>query len=271
MTSSEVSPESRYAEVNGVRLHYQEWSDQGPPLIFLHGVTNRCESWSQIAPRFADDYRVIAFDLRGHGLSDNPDAGYAWETHYAADIAEFISGNLSEPAIVVGHSLGAVVAAPVAVSAGPGVRAIVMEDPPSFVHEDPYNPRSMFTPVLEARRMPMNLRVEALMDRMSIDRTAATLRAKSLEAMSEQVLVELLEGSTHYRPDDVLPKVACPALVILGNPSRGGVVDWDDRPRLQRLLKGASVVEWPEVGHLIHSEQPERFIGELRAFFGTLS
>ena len=45
-------------------------------------------------------------------------------------------------------------------------------------------------------------------------------------------------------------------------------MDW---PRLQRLLKGASVIEWPDVGHSIHSQQPERFIGELRAFFYTLS
>jgi pimeloyl-ACP methyl ester carboxylesterase len=104
-----------------------------------------------------------------------------------------------------------------------------------------------------------------------MDRAAAVSRAESLEAMSERVLVELLEGSTHYSADEVLPEVACPVLVILGNPSRGGVVDWVDRPRLQRLLKGASVLEWPDVGHGIHSEQPERFVGELRAFFDTLS
>ena len=271
MTKSDVEARSRYVEVNGLRLHYREWSEQGSPLIFLHGVTSRCETWDLIAPRFASDYRVLAFDLRGHGLSDKPDAGYEWERHYAADTVEFIRGNLSEPTIVVGHSLGAVVAAPVAVAAGPAVRAIVMEDPPSFAHEDPDDRSTRLTRLLAARRMPMDLRVDELMRRSGTDRTAATSAAESLEAMSERVLVELLEGSTSYRPDDVLPEVACPALVILGNPSRGGVVDWMDRPRLQRLLKGASILEWPDVGYGIHSEQPERFIGELRDFFDTLS
>ena len=163
------------------------------------------------------------------------------------------------------------VAAPVAVSAGSGVRAIVMEDPPSFAHEDPDDRGSRFAPILAARRMPMDDRVEAFMARDGMDRAAATVRAERLEAMNEQVLVELLEGSTSYRPDDVFPHVACPALVILGNPSRGGVVDWMDRPRLQRLLKGASILEWPDVGHGIHSQQPDRFVDELRAFFDTLS
>jgi pimeloyl-ACP methyl ester carboxylesterase len=271
VTSSRVKSRSRYAKVNGLRLHYREWSDQGPPLIFLHGVTDRCETWDLVAPRFADDYQVMAFDLRGHGLSDRPASGYAWEPHCAADIANFISENLSEPAIVVGHSLAAVVAAPVAISVGSGVRVIVIEDPPLFTFQNPDTPHSRFTPILATRRMPMDLRVETLISDLGIDRAAATSRAESLDSMSEQVLVELLEGSTGYRPDDLLPKLACPALVILGDPSRGGVVDRADRPRLQHLLGDASIFEWSEVGHGIHVAQPERFIGELQVFLSTLS
>ena len=50
VTSSEVRPRSRFVGVNGLRLHYQEWSDRGPPLIFLHRVTSSCETWKLIAP-----------------------------------------------------------------------------------------------------------------------------------------------------------------------------------------------------------------------------
>ncbi|HJO83694.1 MAG: alpha/beta hydrolase [SAR202 cluster bacterium] len=248
-----------------------EWSTAGPPLIFIHGVTSNCKIWDMIAPHFIDRYSVMAIDLRGHGLSDNPESGYAWETDYAADVVDFIATQLVEPAIVVGHSLGAVVAAPVAVQAGERVRAIVLEDPPSFPREGPVGVSDHFKPAFAAKRMPFDQRVEALMEMRGTDREAATARAESFEAMSEQVLVELMDGETAYRSDDLLPKVSCPVLAILGNPSRGGAVDWADRPLLQRLLRGAEIVEWPDVGHLVHIDQPERFVAEIDSFFERLS
>ncbi|MQG57575.1 MAG: alpha/beta hydrolase [SAR202 cluster bacterium] len=271
MTSSSVIPESKYAEANGIRLHYKEWSTEGPPLVFLHGVTSNCGSWDVVAPNFVERRHVMAIDLRGHGLSDKPESGYEWEPHYAPDIVDFIATHLGEPAIVVGHSLGAVVAAAVAVQAGDRVRAIVMEDPPSFTHENRDGTISRFKPTLEAKRLPFDQRVDALMASMRIDREAATVRAESLGAMSEQVLVELVEGETAYRAEVLLPKVSCPVLAVLGNPSRGGVVDWANRPRLQRLMRRATIVEWPDVGHGIHSEQPQRFVAEIDSFFARLS
>jgi pimeloyl-ACP methyl ester carboxylesterase len=89
--------------------------------------------------------------------------------------------------------------------------------------------------------------------------------------MSESVMTGLFEGGTSYSPDELLPKIECPTLVILGNPNRGGVVDWTERPRIQRLLKGSKILEWPEVGHGIHAEAPERFIATVSDFLKTLS
>ncbi len=74
MTTSKVKPQSKFAEANGLRLHYNEWSTQGTPLVFLHGITGSSNSWDAIAPSFVDDYRVMAFDLRGHGQSGKGDA-----------------------------------------------------------------------------------------------------------------------------------------------------------------------------------------------------
>jgi len=271
MTSPQVQPQSKFVEANGIRLHYNEWSTDGPPLIFLHGITGSSNSWDAIAPSFVDDYRVMAFDLRGHGQSGKLDSGYSWESDYAKDISTFITERLHEPAIVVGHSLGAVVSVPVALQAGNAVRAIVMEDPPAFVHGDEDGPRNRFAPVLTLKALPLDQRIEELMKTMNIDRVAATIRANNYGNMIESVLTETFAGGVAYVPDDLLPKVACPTLVILGNPNRGGVVDWTERPRLQRLLKGSKILEWPEVGHGIHSEAPERFIATVSDFLKTLS
>jgi pimeloyl-ACP methyl ester carboxylesterase len=271
MTSSTIKPQSKFVDANGLRLHYNEWSTQGPPLVFLHGITGSSNSWDAIAPSFVDDYHVMAFDLRGHGQSGKPDGGYSWESDYARDISAFITEQLDEPAIVVGHSLGATVSAPAAVQAGDAVRAIVMEDPPAFVSDDEDAPRVRFASVLTVKALPFDDRIEELMKTMNIAREAATIRAENLENMSESVMTELFAGGSSYRPDDLLPKVARPTLVILGNPNKGGVVDWTDRPRLQRLLEGSKILEWPEVGHGIHSEAPERFIATVSDFLKTLS
>ena len=132
MTSHYTQAQSRYVEVNGQRLHYRLWSTDGPPLILLHGVTSSATSWDEIAPEFAADYCVMAFDLRGHGLSSKPAEGYSWADHYAADIVDFLRSHVNEPAVLVGHSLGAVVTAPVAATVPDRVRCVVMEDPPAF-------------------------------------------------------------------------------------------------------------------------------------------
>ncbi len=68
--------------------------NNGPPLIFLHGVTSSWRAWAAIAPGFASQCRVMAFDLRGHGLSSKPDRGYTWAEDYGADIVDFINNHM---------------------------------------------------------------------------------------------------------------------------------------------------------------------------------
>ena len=267
MTISHTRVQSSYVDVNGQRLHYKQWSDGGPPLIFLHGVTGSCSAWDDIAPQFAAEYRVMAFDFRGHGLSSKPDHGYTWTDHYAADLVEFVDVHIDEPAVVIGSSLGAVVSAPIAVGAGEKVRGIVMSDPPVFVaFEDPEHTRNRFTPTLALKRLPYEQRIEKLREDGNSDPNAVRARADNLENMSEQVLVEMIEGKTAYSADEWLPKVSCPALVILGNPELGGVVRREDRPRLRQLLRDVTLVEFEDAGHGVHRDQPDRFVKEVKTF-----
>ena len=58
-------------------LHALVWSDQGTPMVFLHGFGNDAHVWDEICPTFAPHYRTLAFDLRGHGSSDwDPEMRY---------------------------------------------------------------------------------------------------------------------------------------------------------------------------------------------------
>src|SRR5690349_18429433 len=112
-----------------VDLHYVAASEVGPPLLFLHGVTSHWQSSLAVMPAFALRWQLYALDLRGHGRSGRAPGTYRMED-YAADVVAFLRGRVTRPAVIVGHSLGAVIALTVASDAPELVRAIVLEDPP---------------------------------------------------------------------------------------------------------------------------------------------
>jgi pimeloyl-ACP methyl ester carboxylesterase len=64
--------ESRFYTRDGVRLHYLEWSGDGPPLVIVHGLGRAGGTFAPLAGRLSDAFHVYAIDMRGHGLSDKP-------------------------------------------------------------------------------------------------------------------------------------------------------------------------------------------------------
>ncbi len=100
----------------GVGLHYLDWGGDGPPLILLHATGFLARLWAPIAEQLTDRFRVIAYDQRGHGDSDNPPDGYTFE-QFAEDLDAVINslgldrradGARDAASIVcAGHSAGA--------------------------------------------------------------------------------------------------------------------------------------------------------------------
>jgi pimeloyl-ACP methyl ester carboxylesterase len=90
-------------------LHYVQWGEQGPPIIFLHGITANAYCFQAFADDLARDHRVFAYDLRGRGDSDKPESGYGIPIH-ATDLSELIDVLGLDRPVVAGHSMGAFVA-----------------------------------------------------------------------------------------------------------------------------------------------------------------
>lgn len=115
--------------VNGIKFHYQRTGGDKPALVILHGVTDNGKSWQRVARALAQDYDVITYDRRGHGLSDAPQSGYSFEDH-AVDLAGLIAAlNLEHPR-VIGHSGGAAAAAIFAANHPHLPSCLIVEDPP---------------------------------------------------------------------------------------------------------------------------------------------
>jgi pimeloyl-ACP methyl ester carboxylesterase len=68
--SDTVAHKSGFANAYGIRLHYLDWGGLGPVLILIHGGLDNAHIFDDLAPAFSDHFRVIAYDLRGHGHSD---------------------------------------------------------------------------------------------------------------------------------------------------------------------------------------------------------
>lgn len=95
---------SRFAEVNGIRLHYVTVGS-GPAVILLHGWPQTWFAWRAVMERLSRNFTLIAPDLRGVGLSERPPMGYDKRT-LAADIRALITQVAGGRAHVVGHDMG---------------------------------------------------------------------------------------------------------------------------------------------------------------------
>ena len=124
--AAEPKIESRFAEVNGVKLHYLV-AGQGSPVILLHGYAQNSHMWLPLIPELAKTHAVVAPDLRGFGQSGKPPQGYDKKT-MAQDIHALAVSLGLRRVKVVGHDIGLMVAYAYAAQYPSEVERIVLMD-----------------------------------------------------------------------------------------------------------------------------------------------
>src|ERR1700741_134563 len=104
--------EHRYAEVNGMRLHYASVG-QGPLVLFLHGYPSFWYQWKDQMAEMGGDHLAIGLDMRGYNLSSRPEGLEPYKmTHLVEDVRQFVEkiNGPNKKFILVGHDWGANVA-----------------------------------------------------------------------------------------------------------------------------------------------------------------
>lgn len=100
----------RYAEVNGVRLHYVE-QGKGPLILFLHGFPEFWYSWKDLLADFGRDHHAVAVDMRGYNLSSRPEAVDAYSVPVIVEDMRALAVKLkARKFVLVGHDWGGVIA-----------------------------------------------------------------------------------------------------------------------------------------------------------------
>ena len=99
--------DGKYADFNGVKIHYID-RGKGQPIVLLHGGTSSLESWVRtgVVDNLSKDYRVIAFDARGHGKSGRPHDPKDYGRQQALDVPRLLDALKIDRAYIIGFSLG---------------------------------------------------------------------------------------------------------------------------------------------------------------------
>jgi pimeloyl-ACP methyl ester carboxylesterase len=119
-----------------------------PVMVVLHGLGEDAGSWSPVLPGLAAEYRVYALDLRGHGGGPHP-GSYSFEL-MRDDVLGFLDATGIDRCVLIGHSMGAIVATLVAEAAPDRLTHLILEDAtpprPGDLHRPPVDPPSSPTP-----------------------------------------------------------------------------------------------------------------------------
>ena len=117
-----------YVMANGIRIHYWRTGGNKPALVMAHGSSDDGLCWTNLAREFQDQYDIVMFDARGHGLSDPPTPSDAPDVQ-VEDLAGLIKELKLVRPILMGHSMGSSAVARFAAKYPDVARAVILEDP----------------------------------------------------------------------------------------------------------------------------------------------
>ena len=124
------------------RLHVHDDVGTGPVVILLHGLASSSRNWEEIVPLLSPRYRCITIDLLGFGQSPKPEgAEYSIEQHVGSLHRTIRHLKIREPYILVGHSLGSLLACRYARQYPKEVSRLMMLSPPIYLHHTQYGRR----------------------------------------------------------------------------------------------------------------------------------
>lgn len=286
-------PAGFVVDVDGVRIHFLDWESGGRPeagiagpgpaspgVLLIHGLAQTAWTWAPVARRLAPVGRVIAMDLRGHGLSDAPTRGYDPADLAEDAIAVIEAADLDRDGVVLaGHGFGAVVAcwaAGALEAEGAGrVRGIVLVDggwediadatsmtPDEWLRgldEPPEVLRSMGA-FLADRRDFDPATWDADQDRAARATVVEVPAGHLLPATRPHALAGSVSAMFDHRPDRVLTLLEAPLVALLSDDPDGERMTALRRVAEAGLAAGRApigVARFPAVGHNLMRYRPD--------------
>ena len=261
-----------------MRLHVEAAGpEDGPPVVFLHGVAGSMRTYAWLPEAIADGRRIVRVDLRGHGRSEHAPGAYDVDS-YGEDVVEALRETVGRPAVLVGHSLGGVVAWWVAQRRPELVVAAFLEEPPLYMGEPGEHELNGAVPIFRtvldivARWKAEGVDAHAACAQLAAapfgpdrSRTSAeglsddvpAARAEALLQMDPGVLEGAADRST-LAPTDTTSPVSMPVFVLAADDEKGTAFPTRHAVRLAISHPDVEIARVAGAGHHIHDERDQR-------------
>jgi pimeloyl-ACP methyl ester carboxylesterase len=251
---------------------------EGAPLVLLHGFGASVGHWRKNITVLSEHYRVYALDWLGFGASAKPVQDYSLEL-WEAQLFDFMAAFIAEPVVLVGNSIGALIALMASAHATPGqIRGTVLLNCAGGLTHRPDELPLLVRPVMATFQWALQLPSlgEVLFNQVRSRRnitqtlkqvygnTAAVteelvdiLYTPSEDPGAAQVFIRVITGPAGIPPETLLPQVPNPILVLWGEKDPWTPIDRGRKfgayhPNLQ-------FIALPDTGHCPHDERPELF------------
>ncbi|GAP09446.1 predicted hydrolase [Bellilinea caldifistulae] len=259
---------------DGVRIQYYRTGGQKPPIILLHGLSDNALCWNRVPLVLEVEFDVILMDARGHGSSGLDERG-ASPLVQAQDVCTLIETLQLHRPILIGHSMGAVTAALTAAQLPKVVRGVVLEDPP-WQEIGSGDGARREKKLGDWREWLTSLKQKSLEEIIAEGKRLNPLWDESeffqWAKAKQQVKLEALNWIVQPQPEwsEIVPQIACPGLIITGEPSLGAVLTPPVIRQIEKAWRKSKTVRIAAAGHNVHREAYMNFLREVAAFIKRL-
>lgn len=238
----------------------------GPAVLLLHGYSDSWRSYAPLMDALPPAWRTVAVSLRGHGDSDRPATGYT-----IADFTDDLPAVLNHfdigRAAVVGHSMGSMVAARLALSQPARVEALALLGALTTLQGNPAIDDD-FCDAIAALTDPVDAGFVREFQESTLARPVASDFMDGIVAESRKLPARVWRDALDAMlVDDLaheLPGIAVPTLLLWGD--RDGMCDRDSQVRVASALGAAEFAVVPGAGHAPHWEDPQGIAEAIATF-----
>ncbi len=277
------SPEQRFIEVNGFKVHYRMAGSEKPLVVLLHGSFLSLRSWRMVFDELAENATVLAFDRPAFGYTSRPlpskATGVSYTPEAQSDLIIALIKKLGfSKAVLVGNSTGGTLALLCALRYPQHVDGVVLADAMIYSGYATSEVPAFMKPAMKAMTPLFSRLMKFLITRLYDrnirgfwhnkerlgDDILAAFRSDLMHGNWSRAFWELFLETHHLRLESRLKTMSLPSLVITGEHDL--TVKTEESIRLARELPGSELVVVPDCGHLPHEEQPEAFLVAVRKF-----
>jgi pimeloyl-ACP methyl ester carboxylesterase len=251
------------ARVNGIEIDYED-TGHGRPIVLTHGHLSSRIAWNGQHQALGDRYRVISWDIRGHGQTVSPDDPAQYSLALTIADVHGLLGHLGiERAVIGGLSLGGYISLAFTLAHPEMVEALVICDSGPGYRND--GARVQWNERAFSRAADLEANGLAVLDTRSREVRESLGRQRSAQALAHATRGILAQqGSTVI---DGLPSIKVPTLVIVGDLDKPFVGPCE---YMSKKIHGARLETIAGAGHSSNLDQPDQFNRILRDFLDTL-